>query len=44
MPQFRITCRAALDEKVIANLDAEGIYWYGGFSQSGWAASSDATI
>ncbi len=32
MPQFRITCRAALDEKVIANLDAEGVYWYAGLT------------
>ena len=32
MPQFRITCRAVLDEKVIANLDAEGVYWYAGLT------------
>jgi hypothetical protein len=30
MPQFMITCRADLDEGVIATLDAQGIYWYAG--------------
>jgi len=30
MPQFRITCRAALDEAVIAKLNAQGVYWYAG--------------
>jgi hypothetical protein len=30
MPQFMITCRAVLDEGVIAKLDSQGIYWYAG--------------
>ncbi len=30
MPQFEITCRAALDEGVVGKLNAQGVYWFAG--------------